>query len=52
MLAPISGTRRDGGSSFRALKRYLGFKKDPVTGKLESRSELVISENLLSEEQA
>ncbi len=52
MLAPISGSRRDGGSSFRALKNYLGFKKDPNTGELARRSELLISDSLLSERTA
>ncbi|WP_263386009.1 TraI/MobA(P) family conjugative relaxase [Granulicella arctica] len=52
MLAPISGTRRDGGSSFRALKNYLGFKKNKQTGELDRRSELLISESLLSEQTA
>ncbi len=52
MLAPISGTRRDGGSSFRALKNYLGFKKNQETGEMVCRSELLISESLLSERTA
>ncbi len=52
MLAPISGTRRDGGSSFRALKIYLGFRKNKETGRLDRRSELLISESLLSEQTA
>lgn len=52
MLAPISGTRRDGGSSFRALKNYLGFRKNKETGELDRRSELLISESLLSEQTA
>ena len=52
MLAPISGTRRDGGSSFRALKNYLGFKKNKETGEMVCRSELLISESLLSEQTA
>ena len=52
MLAPISGTRRDGGSSFRALKNYLGFKKNKETGETVCRSELLISESLLSKQTA
>ena len=52
MLAPISGSRRDGGSSFRALKTYLGFKKDSKSGELARRSEMVISDSLLSERTA
>ena len=52
MLAPISGRRSDGGSSFRALKNYLGFRKNKETGGLDRRSELLISESLLSEQTA
>jgi hypothetical protein len=52
MLAPISGSRRDGGSSFRALKTYLAFKKDSKSGELARRSEMVISDSLLSERTA
>jgi hypothetical protein len=52
VLAPISGSRRDGGSSFRALKTYLGYKKDTKTGELIRRSELVISDALLDENTA
>jgi hypothetical protein len=50
MLAPISGTRRDGRTSFRALKEYLVRKRDPETGELVSRGAVVLSPNLLSEE--
>src|SRR5579875_5736 len=50
MLAPISGTRRDGRSSFRALKEYLVRQRDPDTGELVSRGVVVLSPNLLSEE--
>jgi hypothetical protein len=48
MLAPISGRRRDGKSSFRALTRYLTEGVDPVTGEIVERGAYLLSDNLLS----
>ena len=50
MLAPISGSRRDGESSFRTLTRYLTEGRDPATDELVMRGEYVVSDNLLSYE--
>jgi Relaxase/Mobilisation nuclease domain len=50
MLAPISGSRRDGKSSFRTLTRYLTESRDPVTDELVERGEHMVSDNLLSYE--
>ena len=52
MLAPISGTRNDGRSSFRALKDYLAQEFDPDTGEIRPRGEMILSENLVSGETA
>src|SRR5438445_12891161 len=52
MLAPISGTRKDGRSSFRALKDYLAQEVDIETGKIRAQGEIVLSANLLSSETA
>ena|SRR5437016_11453840 len=52
MLAPISGTRKDGRSSFRALKNYLAQERDRQTGEIRARGEIVLSDNLLSPETA
>jgi hypothetical protein len=52
MLAPISGTRKDGRSSFRALKNYLAQERDEQTGEIRARGEMVLSDNLLSPETA
>ncbi len=52
MLAPISGTRKDGRSSFRALKDYLAQEVDSETGEIRPRGEIVLSANLLSLETA
>lgn len=52
MLAPISGSRRDGKSSFRTLTRYLTESLDPETGKIMPRGEHVLSDSLLSYETA
>jgi hypothetical protein len=52
MLAPISGSRRDGKSSFRTLTRYLTEGVDPVTGEIVERGAHVLSDNLLSLETA
>ncbi|MBL8237246.1 MAG: relaxase/mobilization nuclease domain-containing protein [Bryobacterales bacterium] len=48
MLAPISGSRRDGKSSFRTLTRYLTEGVDPVTGEIVERGAHLLSDNLLS----
>lgn len=50
MLAPISGRRRDGKSSFRTLTRYLVEGRDPVTDEIVERGEQLLSDNLLSRE--
>jgi hypothetical protein len=50
MLAPISGRRRDGKSSFRTLTRYLTEGRDPVTDEIVERGEHLLSDNLLSRE--
>jgi hypothetical protein len=52
MLAPVSGTRKDGRSSFRALKDYLTQELDAETGEIRPRGEMILSENLLSPETA
>lgn len=52
MLAPISGSRRDGKSSFRTLTRYLTESRDPVTDEIVERGEHLLSDNLLSYETA
>lgn len=52
MLAPISGTRKDGRSSFRALKDYLAQEVDSETGEIRPRGEIILSGNLLSLETA
>ncbi len=52
MLAPISGTRKDGRSSFRALKDYLAQEVDSETGEIRPRGEIVLSASLLSLETA
>lgn len=52
MLAPISGSRRDGKSSFRTLTRYLTESRDPVTDEIVERGEHLLSDNLLSFETA
>jgi len=52
MLAPISGTRKDGRSSFRALKNYLAQERDRQTREIRARGEIVLSDNLLSPETA
>ena len=52
MLAPISGSRRDGKSSFRTLTRYLTESLNPETGKIMPRGEHVLSDSLLSYETA
>jgi hypothetical protein len=46
MLAPISGTRKDGRSSFRALKDYLAQEFDAETGEIRPRGVIVLSANL------
>lgn len=48
MLAPISGSRRDGKSSFRTLTRYLTEGVDPVTGEIVERGAHLLSDNVLS----
>ncbi len=50
MLAPISGRRRDGKSSFRTLTRYLTEGRDPVTDEIVERGELFLSDNMISRE--
>ena len=50
MLAPISGRRRDGKSSFRTLTRYLTEGRDPVTDEIVERGEQLLSDKLLSRE--
>jgi hypothetical protein len=52
MLAPISGSRRDGKSSFRTLTRYLTEGVDPVTGEIVERGAHLLSDNVLSLETA
>jgi len=52
MLAPVSGARKDGWSSFRALKDYLTQELDAETGAVRPRGEMVLSENLLYTETA
>ena len=52
MLAPISGSRRDGKSSFRTLTRYLTESLNPETGEIMPRGEHVLSDSLLSYETA
>lgn len=52
MLAPISGARKRGASSFAALARYLEQSVDPVTGEVVQRGEMAYSENILSPETA
>jgi hypothetical protein len=52
MLAPISSGRRNKGTSFRLLKNYLISERDPETGELQIRGEVVLSDNILSLETA
>ena len=52
MLAPISGSRRDGKSSFRTLTRYLTEGVDPITGEIVERGAHLLSDNVLSLETA
>ena len=52
MLAPISGTRKDGRSSFSALKNYPAQELDPDSGEIRPRGEMILSGNLLSLETA
>lgn len=48
MLAPISCGRRDRGTSFRSVCKYVTKERDPETGDEKSRGEVLLSENLLS----
>jgi hypothetical protein len=52
MLAPVLGARKDGRSSFRALKDYLAQEVDSETREIRPRGEVILSENLLSPETA
>ncbi len=52
MLAPISNSRKDGGSSFRKLKQYILTERDPITSKEKFRGDYMVSDNLLSIETA
>lgn len=48
MLAPISNDRRDRGTSFRKLCKYLTTERDPKTGEDKPRGEILLSDNVLS----
>lgn len=48
MLAPISLGRRDKGTSFRSVCKYVTKERDPNTGDEKNRGEVLLSENLLS----
>ena len=52
MLAPIPPKRKDGKTSFACLTKYLLKKLDPGTGEVIDRGDVLISDNLLSEETA
>lgn len=52
MLAPIPPKRRDGGSSFGKLKKYLTEDVDKETGELLFRGDYLLSDALLSFETA
>lgn len=48
MLAPISAGRRDNLSSFHKLQTYLISERDPETGEVLLRGEVILSPNILS----
>ncbi len=48
MLAPISHGRRDKGTSFRSVCKYVTKERDPITGDEKNRGEVMLSESLLS----
>lgn len=52
MLAPVPDKRRDGGSSFATLGKYLTAEVDTETGEVLSRGDVMISSALLSVETA
>lgn len=52
MLAPQPTKRKDGGSSFSTLGKYLTTEVDAETGEVQSRGEIMLSASLLSEETA
>jgi hypothetical protein len=47
MLAPISSGRRNKGSSFKLLMNYLVSERDPETGEVSLRGEVVLSDDIL-----